>query len=88
MTKVRPAMGLGMTLDEALKREAEVEDWSALMRLLRERYDFWPATDENVSCEKYGQGIDERCGWDTHLVCISGKAVLFADGMIAKEKKA
>ena len=83
-TKVRPAAS-GLTIFDALEQAVEVEDWSALMAVLRERYDFWEPTDENVTVEKYGQGIDERCGWDTHLVCVAGKAALFASGPIAKE---
>lgn len=36
----------------------------------------------NVTVEKYGNGIDERCGWDTHIVCENGRACGFTDGML------
>lgn len=85
MVKIRPAAGLGMTLDEAMAVAIEVRDWHELMVAVRVGYGFMGPTDENVTCEKYGRGIDARCGWDTHLVCVDGKAALFASGPIAKE---
>jgi hypothetical protein len=78
--KFRPARGLGMALEEALLLQGDVRSFEGLMHLLRAGYDFWDPTPENVSIVKYGEGIDERCGWDTHLVCIDGKAALFTDG--------
>ena len=81
--KVRPAMS-SMGLDGAMERASEVKDWPELMVLLLERYDFWSPTDANVTIEKYGEGIDKRIGWDTHLVCVDGKAALFTDGPMVK----
>jgi hypothetical protein len=34
-----------------------------------------------IIVEKYGDGIDERIGWDTHLVCVEGLPVGFTDAM-------
>lgn len=34
----------------------------------------------NITVTKYGKGIDERCGWDTHIVCENGRGCGFTDG--------
>ena len=34
-----------------------------------------------IIVEKYGTGVDERIGWDTHLVCVNGLPVGFTDAM-------
>lgn len=47
---------------------------------LRERFCFWHPALDTISIVKYGEGIDERCGWDTHLVSIDDKAAVFTDG--------
>jgi len=60
----------------------EVSSWSELMADLRLQYYFWEPTDENVTIHYYGR--DERIGWDTHLVCVNGKAALFTDGPLEK----
>lgn len=36
--------------------------------------------EQNVTVRPYGR--DERIGWDTHLICIDGKAALFSDGWL------
>lgn len=36
-----------------------------------------------MTIEKYG-GFDERIGWDTHLLCIDGRAALYTDGPMEK----
>lgn len=69
--KVRPAMSM-MTLDESLEYVEEVPDRTALLALLRRRFDFWSPTEENVSIKHHG--YDPRIGWDTYLICIDGKA--------------
>jgi hypothetical protein len=74
--KVRPAAGI--ELDEAMKRVVEVADRAALLRHLEEHYGFWKPTTDNVTIEPYG--FDERIGWNTHIVCVDGKAALFSDG--------
>lgn len=38
---------------------------------------------DNITVKKYGEGIDERCGWDTHIVHLPGWGVLgFTDGSL------
>ena len=76
--KVRPAAGLGLTIDEAMMRVVEIPDRPALMAYLAEHFDFWHPTEANVTIRPYG--YDARIGWDTHLICVDGKAALFADG--------
>ena len=75
--KVRPSSSF-MSLDESMERVVDIESREQLMRYLREHYDFWRPTEENVTCEEYG--FDERIGWDTHLICVDGKAALISDG--------
>ena len=59
-------------LAESMETVREIEPTiAALEALLR-------ATD--VTVEKYGYGIDERIGWDTHLVCVNGIPAGFTDG--------
>ncbi len=35
-----------------------------------------------LTVKKYGSGIDERNGWDTHLVSLDGEAMGFTDGTV------
>ncbi len=81
--KARPAVGMGTTIDESMRRAVDISDWAQLMDYLKREYDFWEPTDENVTVEHYG--YDERIDWDTHLVCIDGKAALFTDGPLTAE---
>ena len=78
--KIRPAIGMGTTLDEAMQLASDIASKADLMAYLCEHYDFWGPTEENVTCEPYC--YDERIGWDTHLICVDGKAALFSDGPI------
>jgi hypothetical protein len=78
--KVRPAAGMGMTVYEALERAQDVYSWEELLELVGERFFFWMPTRDNVTIEWYGR--DRRIGWDTHLVCVDGKAALFTDGSL------
>jgi hypothetical protein len=75
--KVRIANS-AMTLADSLDTVREVADRAALMALLREHFADMNPTDDNVTIKRYGR--DERIGWDTHLICIGGKAALFSDG--------
>lgn len=75
--KIRPA-GSMMLLEEAIVRGAEVRTMYGLRRMLYAMG--WDVEHEHVTITKYGEGIDQRCGWDTHLVCVGGKAALFSDG--------
>lgn len=34
----------------------------------------------NITVEKYGRPIDERNGWNTHIVCENGRACGFTNG--------
>lgn len=69
MTSFRPHR---MFLDEALAEAYEVSSKSDLENKMGET---------GITIEKYGQGIDGRCGWDTHIVCDSeGRARGFTDG--------
>jgi hypothetical protein len=77
--KFRPAGGLGRTLEESMKHVREVKTKAELMAFLRAEWLPTEVTDENVTIEKYGD-FDKRIGWDTHLLCIAGKAALFTDG--------
>ena len=36
----------------------------------------------NVVVKKYGDGIDERIGWDTHIVLVAGNPYGFTDGPV------
>jgi len=69
-----------MTLADSMERVVEIPDREALMVYLLDNFDFWEPTPENVTCKFYAR--DERIDWDTHLICIDGKAALFADGPI------
>jgi hypothetical protein len=77
--KFRPASSF-MTIDEAMKHVREVKTKAELMAFLRDEWLATEATDENVTIEPYG--YDKRIGWDTHLLCIDGKAALFTDGPV------
>ena len=78
--KIRPATPF-MSLGQSMKHVREIGSRAELIAFLDEE---WlrggPVTDENVTCIKWGDGIDERIGWDTHLICVDGKAALFSDG--------
>ena len=75
------------TVDESMESVTEVSDWPELMALLREHYYFWEPTEENVLIQKWGQGIDTRIGWDTHVVTVNGHAALFTDGDLPKPEE-
>lgn len=76
--KVRPASSF-LGLGESMERVSEVADAAALKRLLIERYIFpQDLSDDRITIEPYAR--DDRIGWDTHLICVDGNAVLFSDG--------
>ena len=75
--KIRPAAS-SLPIYEAMARVVEVHGRADLLAYLREHFDFWSPTDENVTIKPHG--FDERIGWDTHLICVDGKAALFSDG--------
>lgn len=69
-----------MDIGEAMERVVDIADGAALMEYLRRHFDYWNPTEDNVSIRPYG--YDGRVQWDTHLICIDGKAALFSDGPI------
>lgn len=75
--KVRLALS-GLTLEESMAKVVVVESHAGLIAHLREQFWSWKPTEQNVTIEPYG--YDDRNGWNTHLVCVDGKAALFADG--------
>lgn len=81
MIRYRPHRG---SLDDSLAATIQIKDHDDLVKHLKEIWSRWPTSDgfepEEVTVEKYGDGIDERCGWDTYIVCIKGNAVGFTDG--------
>lgn len=77
--KVRPAGG-GRTIDEAMALAHDVDSWDTLLKTVKVGFYFWDPTPDNVTIEWYC--YDERIGWDTHLVCVDGKAALFTDGIL------
>lgn len=79
--KIRPASSF-MDLEESMKHVLEIADWAALIAFLEKEYVLWKP-DSVVTIEKYG-GFDKRIGWDTHLLCIDGRAALFTDGPMEK----
>lgn len=75
--KARPALS-GLEIGEAMARVVEIDTEEDLLKHLQDNFASWHPTRENVTIEPYGW--DERVGWDTHLVCVGGKAALFTDG--------
>jgi hypothetical protein len=84
MVKYRHHRG---SLVDSMATVVEVADMRALLMILRSTDIFgagsirYPSRD-NVTVVKYGDGIDERIGWDTHLVSVYGSACGFTDGMV------
>lgn len=85
--KARPATS-GLSLEQALERAVYLDGRVALFAYLRDAFEFWNPELDDISMEKYGIGIDERCGWDTYLVSVDGKAAVFTDGPLPDEKLA
>jgi hypothetical protein len=79
MTKVRPA-GSMMTLDESMFSLVEVSSFKGILEYLADNYPFLEATVDNTTIKPYG--YDNRINWNTHIVCVSGAAVLFTDGSV------
>lgn len=48
--------------------------------ILNQAYSYGIRVIHDVQIEKYGEGIDERIGWDTHIVTVNGQAMGFTDG--------
>lgn len=65
------------TLKESLDTTKEIGSLGELKDYLTTIYG-----DGKVEINKYGTGIDGRCGWDTHIVTHNGNAVGFTDGKL------
>lgn len=76
--KIRPARGMGTTLDESMQEMSEVNTHAELLVYLQTHYDFWEPTEQNVTIKPYG--YDTRNAWHTHIICVDGNAALFSDG--------
>lgn len=78
--KFRPVRG---GLATAMK---EVQEWNTVEELEHIVFEearglSHLARGTKIQVEKYGHGIDERIGWDTHLVTLKGVGpVGFTDG--------
>jgi len=85
MTLYRPHRG---SLDESMSEVVEIADHQALVVHLRKGWlNEVSESGSNVVVEKYGSGIDERIGWDTHIVLVSGNAIGFTDGPVPTPDK-
>lgn len=80
--KVRPASSF-MDLEESMRHVKEFRSRAELEAFLKAEWLRWEEGSV-VTCKKYG-GFDERIGWDTHLICVDGKAALFSDGPLPGE---
>jgi len=69
-------------LADSIAETVNIKDRADLVAYLQKERDYMLFDPSDVTVEKYGTGIDERCGWDTHIVCIKGRAVGFTDGMV------
>lgn len=78
MTKFRYHRGL---LVDSMATVVDVTTFADLVTLVADNcQDFgWGEADqESVTVKPYG--FDHRIAWDTHIVCLNGKAVGFTDG--------
>lgn len=55
----------------------EVHTLRQVMDYLRTHYGFWNPKHENVTIRPH-EGY-ARYGWDTHLICVDGRAALYSD---------
>jgi len=56
-----------------------VQEMHSANQLRKHVYDIFG--DGQVTVEEYG-GVDERIGWDTHLVCWEGGAIGMTNAMV------
>ena len=77
----RPHRG---SLSDAMAEVVTVDDFQALLEELMVHDDGDVREDgSNVVVEKYGIGIDERIGWDTHIVLVNNLPYGFTSGPIS-----
>lgn len=80
--KVRPASSF-MLIDESMKHVKEFHSRSELEAFLKAEWLGWKEGSV-VTIEK--RGFDARIGWDTHLICVDGRAALFSDGPLPDDE--
>jgi hypothetical protein len=71
------------TLEAAILTVLEIEPSISAVRNFLNEFDLPVRDDDRVEVVKYGKGMDERIGWDTHLVLVNGSATAFTDGPVA-----
>lgn len=66
---------------EALKYEVGVQSFDDLYNHLKNEFtDYYGTfTKGDILIKKYGIGIDERCGYNTHIVLVKGNPAGFTD---------
>ena len=69
-------------LRQAMSESLPVDGWDGLVRHLSSL-----GYEGAVTVEKYGDGIDRRIGWDTHLVCVNGLPAGYTSGPISQKGK-
>ncbi len=74
--EIRPAMSM-LTLDESMSQVKEVLTLDALRAHIKDRFDFWQPTDDNIHLLYWG--YDARIDWDTFLITVNGNAALFSN---------
>lgn len=78
MTKFRYHRG---HLADSMATAVDVATFTDLVGLVHDYcggFGWGEADQESVTVKSYG--FDDRIGWDTHIVCLNGKAVGFTDG--------
>lgn len=73
-------------LADSMETVQEFESKKDLVKYLQTELNKWSVNKYDLSkitIEKYGNGIDERIGWDTYIVHLEGYGVLgFTDGEV------
>lgn len=78
--KIRAHRG---SLAEAMKTAREIDPSAeAVSEFLREHVSLaFEVSPELITVEKYGSGVDERTGWDTHSVSLADAGIFaWTDG--------
>ena len=74
-------------LVESMRTVKEFNGKDDLIRFLQHDLNRWGVGKydlNKITIEKYGDEIDTRIGWDTHIVHLKGYGVLgFTDGMVS-----
>lgn len=84
MTLYRPHRG---SLATAMKEVVEITGRQELVDHLRKSYmNEVNESGSNVVVEKYGTGIDDRIGWDTHIVTVNGFPDGFTNGPLPEQE--